>query len=300
MTTRKQTKPSVSSQQIFAWIFLTFVIIVTLFPVWWVVRTGFSSKQEIYVDTFNLMPVGPTLNNFKRVLGMFSSEEAVAQGGTAGRMDFWMNLKNSLIVSTTTIVGQTFFSAMAAYSFARLKFRFREQIFFLYLTAMMIPGVVTLVPNYILMARELQWMNTYQGIIAPSFFMTPFAVFFLRQFFLSINHELEEAAKLDGASIPFIFLQVILPLSVPALSTLAILQFLGNWNDYLWPFLIGKAENMRTLTVGLAVFQSQTPQGSPDWGGLMAGTTLSLIPTILIFLVFGRRAVNAIQFTGFR
>jgi multiple sugar transport system permease protein len=211
-----------------------------------------------------------------------------------------MNLKNSLIVSTTTIVGQTFFSAMAAYSFARLKFRFREQIFFLYLTAMMIPGVVTLVPNYILMARELQWMNTYQGIIAPSFFMTPFAVFFLRQFFLSINHELEEAAKLDGASIPFIFLQVILPLSVPALSTLAILQFLGNWNDYLWPFLIGKAENMRTLTVGLAVFQSQTPQGSPDWGGLMAGTTLSLIPTIFIFLVFGRRAVNAIQFTGFR
>jgi len=300
MTTRKQTKPSVSSQQIFAWIFLTFVIIVTLCPVWWVVRTGFSSKQEIYVDTFNLMPVGPTLNNFKRVLGMFSSEEAVAQGGTAGRMDFWMNLKNSLIVSTTTIVGQTFFSAMAAYSFARLKFRFREQIFFLYLTAMMIPGVVTLVPNYILMARELQWMNTYQGIIAPSFFMTPFAVFFLRQFFLSINHELEEAAKLDGASIPFIFLQVILPLSVPALSTLAILQFLGNWNDYLWPFLIGKAENMRTLTVGLAVFQSQTPQGSPDWGGLMAGTTLSLIPTIFIFLVFGRRAVNAIQFTGFR
>jgi len=300
MTTRKQTKPSVSSQQIFAWIFLTFVIIVTLFPVWWVVRTGFSSKQEIYVDTFNLMPVGPTLNNFKRVLGMFSSEEAVAQGGTAGRMDFWMNLKNSLIVSTTTIVGQTFFSAMAAYSFARLKFRFREQIFFLYLTAMMIPGVVTLVPNYILMARELQWMNTYQGIIAPSFLMTPFAVFFLRQFFLSINHELEEAAKLDGASIPFIFLQVILPLSVPALSTLAILQFLGNWNDYLWPFLIGKAENMRTLTVGLAVFQSQTPQGSPDWGGLMAGTTLSLIPTIFIFLVFGRRAVNAIQFTGFR
>jgi multiple sugar transport system permease protein len=279
---------------------LTFVIIVTLFPVWWVVRTGFSSKQEIYVDTFNLMPVGPTLNNFKRVLGMFSSEEAVAQGGTAGRMDFWMNLKNSLIISTTTIVGQTFFSAMAAYSFARLKFRFREQIFFLYLTAMMIPGVVTLVPNYILMARELQWMNTYQGIIAPSFFMTPFAVFFLRQFFLSINHELEEAAKLDGASIPFIFLQVILPLSVPALSTLAILQFLGNWNDYLWPFLIGKAENMRTLTVGLAVFQSQTPQGSPDWGGLMAGTTLSLIPTIFIFLVFGRRAVNAIQFTGFR
>jgi multiple sugar transport system permease protein len=300
MTTMKKTKVGIPTQQIIAWVAISIIILVTLFPVWWVVRTGFSSKQEIYVDTFNLLPVGPTMNNFKRVLGMFTSEEAVAQGGTASGMDFWMGLKNSLVISTTTILGQTFFSAMAAYAFARLKFRFRDQLFFLYLTAMMIPGVVTLVPNYILMARELQWMNTYRGIIAPSFLMTPFAVFFLRQFFLSINHELEEAAKLDGASIPLIFLQVILPLSVPALSTLAILQFLGNWNDYLWPFLIGKAETMRTLTVGLAVFQSQTPQGAPDWGGLMAGTTLSLIPTIIIFLVLGRRAVNAIQFTGFR
>lgn len=300
MTTMKKTKVGIPTQQIIAWVAISIIILVTLFPVWWVVRTGFSSKQEIYVDTFNLLPVGPTMNNFKRVLGMFTSEEAVAQGGTASGMDFWMGLKNSLVISTTTILGQTFFSAMAAYAFARLKFRFRDQLFFLYLTAMMIPGVVTLVPNYILMARELQWMNTYRGIIAPSFLMTPFAVFFLRQFFLSINHELEEAAKLDGASIPLIFLQVILPLSVPALSTLAILQFLGNWNDYLWPFLIGKDETMRTLTVGLAVFQSQTPQGAPDWGGLMAGTTLSLIPTIIIFLVFGRRAVNAIQFTGFR
>lgn len=300
MTTLTKTPKGVNSRQIFAWIVIGLILLVTLFPVWWVVRTGFSSKQEIYADTFNLAPVGPTLNNFKRVLGMFTSEEAVAQGGTATGMDFWMNLKNSFIVSTTTILGQTLFSAMAAYAFARLKFRLRDQIFFLYLTAMMIPGVVTLVPNYILMARDLEWMNTYRGIIAPSFLMTPFAVFFLRQFFLSINHELEEAAKLDGAGIPLIFLQVILPLSVPALSTLAILQFLGNWNDYLWPFLIGKDETMRTLTVGLAVFQSQTPQGSPDWGGLMAGTTLSLIPTMLIFIIFGRRAVNAIQFSGFR
>jgi multiple sugar transport system permease protein len=300
MTTVTKKSNGFNTRQIFAWAALALILLVTLFPVWWVVRTGFSSKKEIYADTFNLAPVGPTLNNFKRVLGMFTSEEAVAQGGTAGGMDFWMDLKNSFIVSTTTILGQTFFSAMAAYAFARLKFRLRDQIFFLYLTAMMIPGVVTLVPNYILMARDLEWMNTYLGIIAPSFLMTPFAVFFLRQFFLSINHELEEAAKLDGAGIPLIFLRVIMPLSVPALSTLAILQFLANWNDYLWPFLIGKDETMRTLTVGLAVFQSQTPQGSPDWGGLMAGTTLSLIPTMLIFMIFGRRAVNAIQFSGFR
>ena len=164
---------------------------------------------------------------------------------------------------------------------------------------MMIPGVITLIPNFVLV-RDLKLLDSFAGIVAPGFLMTPFTVFFLRQFFLGINHELEEAAKLDGASIPMIFWQVVVPLSVPALSTLAILQFIGSWNDYLWPFLVGKDESVRVLTVALAIFRQQTPQGAPDWGGLMAGTTLSLIPTLVIFLLFGRRAVNAIQFTGFR
>jgi multiple sugar transport system permease protein len=131
---------------------------------------------------------------------------------------------------------------------------------------MMIPGVVTLIPNFILI-RDLKWLDTFQGIMAPGFLMTPFTVFFLRQFFLGINHELEEAATLDGAGIPIIFWRVALPLSVPALSTLAILQFIATWNDYLLPFLVGKKEAVRVLTVALAIFQSQTPQGAPDWVG---------------------------------
>jgi multiple sugar transport system permease protein len=251
------------------------------------------------VQTFVLWPVGFTLDNFKRVLGMFSAEQSVAMGGTATGINFWLYLRNSIIVSTFLVAGQTFFSAMSAYAFARLRFTGRDQLFFLYLTAMMIPGVVTLIPNFILI-RDLKWLDTFQGIMAPGFLMTPFTVFFLRQFFLGINHELEEAATLDGASIPMIFWRVALPLSIPALSTLAILQFIATWNDYLWPFLVGKNEAVRVLTVALGIFQSQTPQGAPDWGGLMAGTALSLVPTLVIFLVFGRRAVNAIQFTGFR
>ena len=294
-----RTAPTIQLATILAWIAFALVMLVTLFPVYWVLRTALSDYKEIYVQTFVLWPVGFTLDNFKRVLGMFSAEQSVAMGGTATGINFWLYLRNSIIVSTFLVAGQTFFSAMSAYAFARLRFTGRDQLFFVYLTAMMIPGVVTLIPNFILI-RDLKWLDTFQGIMAPGFLMTPFTVFFLRQFFLGINHELEEAATLDGASIPMIFWRVALPLSIPALSTLAILQFIATWNDYLWPFLVGKNEAVRVLTVALAIFQSQTPQGAPDWGGLMAGTALSLVPTLVIFLVFGRRAVNAIQFTGFR
>jgi multiple sugar transport system permease protein len=130
--------------------------------------------------------------------------------------------------------------------------------------------------------------------------MAPFAIFFLRQFFLGINRELEEAAKLDGASLLGVFWRIILPLSVPPMATLGILTFIGTWNDYLWPLLIGKDESVRVLTVALGIFRSQTPQGAPDWGGLMAGTLLSIIPSVALFLVLGRRVVNAIQFTGIK
>jgi multiple sugar transport system permease protein len=294
-----RTAPTIQLPTILAWGAFALVMLVTLFPVYWVLRTALSDHKEIYVQTFVLWPVGFTLDNFKRVLGMFTAEQSVAMGGTATGINFWLYLRNSIIVSTFLVAGQTFFSAMSAYAFARLRFPGRDQLFFLYLTAMMIPGVVTLIPNFILI-RDLKWLDTFQGIMAPGFLMTPFTVFFLRQFFLGINHELEEAATLDGASIPMIFWRVALPLSIPALSTLAILQFIATWNDYLWPFLVGKNEAVRVLTVALAIFQSQTPQGAPDWGGLMAGTALSLVPTLVIFLVFGRRAVNAIQFTGFR
>ena len=296
---RTRTAPQIQFTTILAWGAFALVMLVTLFPVYWVLRTALSDHKEIYVQTAVLWPVGFTFDNFKRVLGMFTAEQSVAMGGTATGINFWLYLRNSIIVSTLLVAGQTFFSAMSAYAFARLRFTGRDQLFFLYLTAMMIPGVVTLIPNFILI-RDLKWLDSFQGIMAPGFLMTPFTVFFLRQFFLGINHELEEAATLDGASIPTIFWRVALPLSVPALSTLAILQFIATWNDYLWPFLVGKKEAVRVLTVALAIFQSQTPQGAPDWGGLMAGTALSLVPTLVIFLVFGRRAVNAIQFTGFR
>lgn len=140
------------------------------------------------------------MNNFARVLGQMSAEEAIAAGGSGQPINFFLYLRNSVIVTGLIVVGQLFFCSLAAYAFARLHFPLRDKIFFLYIAALMVPGIVTLIPNYILI-RNLGWLNTFQGIVAPSILMSPFAVFFLRQFFLGINREIEESAKIDGASL---------------------------------------------------------------------------------------------------
>lgn len=289
-----------STGRIFAWLVVVAAIFVTLVPFWWVVRTALSTKKELLASPDSVLPVGFTLTNFARVLGMVDAATAIAAGGSGQKINFWLFTRNSVIVALITVVGQTLFSALAAYAFARLKFPGRDKLFNLYLAALMIPGIVTLIPNYLLIHRDLDWGNTFLGIVAPSLLMSPFAVFFLRQFFLGINRELEEAAALDGASVFDIFWRVVLPISGPPIATLALLTFVGTWNSYFWPSLVGKDESVRVLTVALAVFKSQTPQGAPDWTGLMAATLISLIPTLGVFLVFGRRVVNSIQFTGFK
>ena len=283
-----------------AWVVVVLAIFVTLVPFWWVVRTALSTKKELLASPDSILPVGFTLTNFARVLGQVDAATAIAMGGSGQKIDFWLFTRNSFIVTIATVVGQTFFSALAAYAFARLKFPGRDKLFNLYLAALMIPGIVTLIPNYLLIHRDLDWGNTFLGIVAPTLLMSPFAVFFLRQFFLGVNRELEEAAALDGASVFDIFWRVVLPISGPPIATLALLTFVGTWNTYFWPSLVGKDESVRVLTVALAVFKSQTPQGAPDWTGLMAATLISMIPTLGVFLIFGRRVVNSIQFTGFK
>ncbi len=263
------------------------------------IRTALATKVELYANPAQITPPGFTLNNFARVLGQMSAEEAIAAGGSGQPINFFLYLRNSVIVTGLIVVGQLFFCSLAAYAFARLHFPLRDKIFFLYIAALMVPGIVTLIPNYILI-RNLGWLNTFQGIVAPSILMSPFAVFFLRQFFLGINREIEESAKIDGASLFRVFWGLIVPMSIPSLTTLGILTWIGTWNEYLWPLLIGKDENVRVLTVALGVFKSQTPQGAPDWGGLMAGALLSILPSIALFLAFGRRAINSIQFSGIK
>ena len=282
-----------------AWTGLAILLFVTLFPFYWMLRTALTFPTSVFKDTSSLLPVDPTLINFRRVLGLVPLAEVVALGGSGQPVNFFLALRNSIIVSLLVVIGQVTFCAMAAYAFARLRFPFRNQIFAIYIAAMMVPGIVMTIPNFILI-RDLGWIDTFAGIVAPAFLMTPYAIFFLRQFFLGVNREVEEAALIDGASIPTVFLKVVLPMTMPAVTTVAVITFINAWNSYMWPLTVGSKETVRVLTVALGIFRSQTPQGAPDWSGLMAATTLAIIPTFVLFLFAGRKILDSIQFSGFK
>jgi multiple sugar transport system permease protein len=275
------------------------LLFVTLFPIYWVLRMSFTSNKEIFSGTTTLVPRAPTASNYLRVLGFVDSATALKLGGSGQRINFFKFLANSILVSSIVTASQVLFSAAAAYAFARLRFPGRDKLFAAYVSALMVPGIVIMIPNFILV-KDLGWLNTYLGIMAPALLMTPYAVFFLRQFFMGINRELEEAAFVDGAGKLRIFFRIILPMSGTSLVALAVITFITQWNDYMWPLIVGKDEGVRLLTVALGVFRSQTPNGLPDWGGLMAGTALAIVPTLAIFAAFGRRIVDSINFSGFR
>jgi multiple sugar transport system permease protein len=291
--------PRISAGRVLAWIVLILFILITLFPFYWMLRTALSNNRTLFAHSGSWLPVDFTWGAFKRVLGLSSFAEAQAEGGSGGSIQFWLYLRNSIIVSTVITVGQVFFSALAAYAFARLRWPGRDKVFFFFLCALMVPPIFTMLPNFVLV-KDLGLLNTFPGIVAPYFFMTPFAVFFLRQFFLGVNREIEEAAMLDGAGHLTLFFRIILPLSSAPITTLGILTFITAWNEYFWPSLVGQEESVRVLTVALSIFKSQTPQGTPDWAGLMAGTLVAAVPVILLFLAFGRRIVNSIQFSGIK
>ncbi|MGK2348729.1 carbohydrate ABC transporter permease [Actinomyces sp. W5033] len=299
-TTRAQCPAHrISVGRALAWTAMVLIMLFTLLPFYWVLRTALSSNAGITADPTSLLPVDTNLRGFSRVFGMQSTEEALADGGSGAAINFWLYLRNSVIVSTLVTVGQVFFSAMAAYSFSRLRWRGRDTVFAVFLGALMVPSIFTLLPNFVLI-KQLHLIDTLLGVALPTMFMTPFAVFFLKQFFMNIPRELEEAALLDGASKVRVFFTLILPMAKAPISTLAILTYITAWNDYFWPLLVSYTDSSRVLTVALAVFRSQAPQTGPDWSGLMAATLVAALPMLLLFMAFARRIVNSIGFTGIK
>lgn len=284
-------------RKVLAWAALTVVLIVTLFPFYWMLRTSFSNTQTLVTDPGSFLPVDFTFGAYRRVLGLATTAEAVAEGGSSASINFWLYLRNSLIVATVTTAGQVLFCSMAAYAFARLQWKGRDFVFSAFISALMVPPIFTTIPNFVTI-RELGLLNTYMGIILPTLLMTPFAVFFLRQFFLGISREVEEAAIIDGAGPARRFFQVILPLGGAPIATLAILTYITTWNEYFWPLLVGRTEEVRVLTVALGVFRSQTPQGGPDWAGLMAATLIAALPILILFVAMGRKVINSIGYSG--
>ena len=197
---------------------------------------------------------------------------------------------NSIFVAVCVTFGQVFTSALSAYAFARLNFPGRDKLFFGYLATMMIPGSVTMIPVFIL-CKQLNLVDTYWALILPGIF-SAMGTFLLRQFFMSLPKELEDAAKIDGCTLFGIFWRIVLPLSKPSLATLATFTFMGSWGSFLWPLVIINDEYKKTLPIGLASFLGMH---SSDWTLLMAGTMLALIPVIVVFVFNQRFFVEGLQ-----
>jgi multiple sugar transport system permease protein len=299
LATPEKRHQKIGPGRIAAWAAMIIIILITLFPFYWMLRTSLSTTRSLFGSPGSLLPVDFTWGAFARVLGLSTPAQAQAEGGSGASVNFVLYLRNSVIFATVATVGQVFCSALAAYAFARLKWPGRDIVFFAFLTALMVPPIFTALPNFILI-KNLGLLNTFPGLIAPYFFMTPFAIFFLRQFFLGISREIEEAARLDGAGHWRVFFQIILPMSSAPLITLSILTFINMWNEYLWPLLVATGENSRVLTVALGVFRSQTPQSGPDWAGLMAAVLVAALPLLIVFFAFAKRIVNSIGFSGLK
>jgi multiple sugar transport system permease protein len=297
-TTRRR-RPRTTPGRVLGWVVLVLLMIVTIFPFYWMLRTALSTNAALPGGAADPLPVGFSWEGFRRALGLATAQESLADGGSGASMDFPRYLLNSVVVATLVTVCQVFFSAMAAYAFARLRWPGRDVVYAVFLAGLMVPTIFTLLPNFLLV-RDLGLLDTLPGIALPTMLMTPFAVFFLRQFFAGISFEIEEAAKLDGAGRFRTFFTIVLPMASPAVVTLAVLTYITAWNDYLWPLLVSQSDDSRVLTLALGIFRAQSPQASPDWAGLMAATLLAALPMLLLFLAFAKRIVNSIGFTGIK
>ena len=276
---------------------LALFAVISLGPIWIAVKTALSDSRTLFSGASSFLPQDPTLFNILRVLGFANPADPRLAQMSYGKIDFFRALVNSAIFTLLVSVPQIACSALAAYAFARLQFRGRRLIFFLFLSATMIPGIVLFIPNFILI-KDLGWLNTYQGMAAPFALMTPFAVFFLRQMFLSTPRELEECARIDGASYFSIFFRIVLPFHRSALATLTIITSLSAWNEFFWPFLVGRSESVRVMAVAINAFRQQQAGGTPDWSGLMACTVLGLVPIAALLVLFGRKVVESFQYAG--
>lgn len=250
------------------------VALIFLFPLFWMVSNAVRSNAEVLAVPVRLFPGAVQWGNFA---------EAWLQ------LPFGRFFLNSAIVAGSVTIITIIVSSLAAYAFARLRFPSREGILIAYLGTLMIPQVLLVIPLFLIVSN-LGWVNTYQGLILPMAFSS-FGAFLLRQFFLSIPRELEDAALIDGASRLRILVSIILPLAMPAIGLLALFTFIGQWNNFLWPLIVVNGMDHATLPLGLTMFQTQ--QGTA-WNFIMAGATLSMLPGIMLAIILQQVIYNGI------
>jgi multiple sugar transport system permease protein len=258
-----------------------------LLPVVWVVVTSLKPTANIIRVPPEWIPWPATLEHYVEVL--FSSSRTARIGRA---------FVNSLVVSLGTVILVVGTSALAAYPLARMRFPGKTLVFSVIVGSLMIPNAVVLVPQYVLVQR-LGWLSTYQGLIVPEAAVTfAFGVFLLRQFFLTIPHELEDAALIDGANTWQVFARIVVPLSQPVLAALAIFAFRSAWNDFLWPLIAVNKAEMFPLPVALALLRGA--YSSESYGPIMAGAALSALPLLIVFLIANRRIVEGVRLSGLK
>lgn len=275
----KNTSVNRQSKKMLSYVLMTIIGIILLIPLLWMVFTSLKPMEEIvrYPPTF--FPEKIVWENYLDTIAAFP---------------FWRYARNTLFITVLVVIGNVLSNSFIAYGFAKLDFPGKKLMFALVLSTMMIPGFVTMIPQYVLFSK-IGWVGTYLPLIVPSFFGNAFNIFLMRQFYLSINNELIEAAEIDGANHLYIWSHLMLPLTKPALITIAINSFNAAWNDFLGPLLYIQDQEKYTLQIGLQVFQNQA---TTQWNYLMAGATLVLIPTILLFFFAQRYFIEGMDLTG--
>ncbi len=258
------------------------LVAIMVLPFLWMFSTSLKAQQYILEMPPRLIPNPLTLESYT---------------GLAERIDLARTFYNSVFVGIVGTIGQIFVSSMAAFAFARMQWRGRDTVFVMYLATMMIPSVVLVIPQFILI-RSLGWMNSYAALIVPALF-SAFGTFLLRQSFLGLPKDFEEAAVVDGASPFTIFWQIVLPLSQPALATLAVFSFMGLWNSYLWPLFVARQAAVQTLPVALATLQAG-PRALTEWNMVMAGAVITVLPILLLYMLAQRWFVRGVVSSGIK
>ena len=258
---------------------LSVIGVIWVLPFIWMILSSFKTTLEITSTDFSIWPKNFTLDNFHKLFY---------------GMKFGLYLKNNIIVTALTMLS-VLFNAMAGYAFAQFKFKFKAPLFALVLATMMMPTQVTMIPLYLLLSK-VNLTNTFLGIVLPSL-ATGFGIFLFRQFINNISNDFIEAARLDGANELYLFFRVILPLSKPILSVQVILTFVTGWNTFLWSLIMSNGEDHYTLSVGLTLMQDQFQL---DYGLMMAGATIMLIPVIIVYIVFQKRIIKGISISSYK
>lgn len=254
---------------------LLILAIITIIPFIWMFLSSFAPNSDIVKIGGSLFPKPSTLANYSSIQEKFN---------------FMRMFANSLFVSIATTAIIIYTSALMGFVFAKFKFKGKNLLFGVVLSTMMLPWAVTIIPKYEMMV-DFGWLDTYKSLIVPSM-VSGFGIFMFRQAIAQSSDEMLEAARVDGASDFYIFHRIILPMSQNTIASLAIFQFLWSWEDFLWPYLMINDENKQVLSVGLRLFNGQY---GTDYGGLFAATSISIIPVVIIYIIFQKRFIAGVS-----